>query len=110
MSGDGHTAMASPGNQRQFGESALRLRVGGVLVFLVLLGAAFSLFSSRFLTIENARIIAFNAAILIVAACAVSVVVITRNLDVSIGSIMGLAGYFAADLAARFRSWASRFS
>jgi len=85
----------------RFAERALRLRVGGVLAFLVLLSLAFGMASGRFFTVENARIIAFNAAILVIAACAEALVVITRNLDVSIGSIMGLAGYLAADLVSR---------
>jgi len=90
-----------PVTGNRFAERALRVRVGGVLVFLVLLSFAFGVASRRFLTVENARIIAFNAAILVIAACAEALVVITRNLDVSIGSIMGLAGYLAADLVAR---------
>jgi rhamnose transport system permease protein len=97
-----HSPPASPDTGNRFAERALRLRVGGVLVFMVLLSAAFGIASPRYLTVENARIIAFNAAILIIAACAEALVVITRNLDVSVGSVMGMAGYLAADLVARF--------
>lgn len=85
----------------RFADRALRLRVAGVLVFLVMLSLGFTAASPRFLTVGNARIIAFNAAILVIAASAEALVVLTRNLDVSIGSIMGLAGYLAADLIAR---------
>jgi len=85
----------------RFAERALRLRVAGVLAFLLLLAIGFTSASPRFLTVGNARIIAFNAAILVIAAAAEALVVLTRNLDVSVGSVMGLAGYLAADLIAR---------
>ena len=37
---------------------------------------------------------------LAIAACAQAVVLITRNLDVSVGSMMGLTAYLTADWAA----------
>ncbi|MGC3999789.1 MAG: ABC transporter permease [Anaeromyxobacter sp.] len=84
----------------QLSRNTLRLRV--VSVFLTFLGvvAAFGLTTQNFLTPQNARIIAFNAAILTVVACAEAIVVVTRNLDVSVGSMIGLAGYVAAKFAA----------
>jgi rhamnose transport system permease protein len=87
--------------RRDFGAIALRLRVSGVLTFIVLLGLAFSLLSSRFLTPQNLSVIASNAAILAIVAAAQAVVLLTRNLDVSVGSIMGFAAYLAADFAAQ---------
>src|SRR5947209_7714296 len=83
------------------GEFALRLRVSGVLAFIVLLGALFGLLSPRFLNPQNLEVIASNAAILAIVAAAQAVVLLTRNLDVSVGSIMGFAAYLTADYAAR---------
>jgi rhamnose transport system permease protein len=85
----------------RLGEIALRLRVSGVLAFLVILCLGFSLFSGRFLTAQNLSVIASNAAILAIVACAQALVLLTRNLDVSVGSIMGVAAYLTADFAAR---------
>jgi rhamnose transport system permease protein len=82
------------------GEFALRLRVSGVLAFIVLLALVFSLLSPRFLTAQNLEVIASNAAILAIVAAAQAVVLLTRNLDVSVGSIMGFAAYLTADFAA----------
>jgi rhamnose transport system permease protein len=91
---------AAPPPRRRIGEIALRLRVSGVVAFLVLLGAVFALLSPQFLTIQNLTIIASNASILAIVAAAQAVVLLTRNLDVSVGAIMGLAAYLTADYAA----------
>ena len=88
-------------NENKLANLALQFRISGVLGFVVLLFIVFSLLNRRFFDLQNIRVIAFNAAILIVAACAEAVVVLTRNLDVSIGSIMGLAAYLSADVASR---------
>jgi rhamnose transport system permease protein len=78
----------------------LRMREIGVLAFLVLLGVLFSALTTRFWSIQNLTTVASSAAILAIAACAQGVVLLTRNLDVSVGSIMGFAGYLTADFAA----------
>jgi rhamnose transport system permease protein len=80
--------------------NTLRLRV--VSVFLSFLGVvtAFALTTENFATFQNLKVIAFNASLLTIVACAEAVVVVTRNLDVSVGSILGLAGYVAAKFAA----------
>jgi rhamnose transport system permease protein len=80
--------------------NTLRLRVFSVLFTLVALIVAFALTTPNFLTFQNLRVIAFNAALLTIVACAEALVVITRNLDVSVGSIIGLAGFVAAKFAA----------
>ena len=81
---------------------ALRVRVLGVTAFMVLLAVFFTITTDRFLTVDNLLVVAFNAAILAIVAVAVSIVLITRNLDLSVGSVMGLAGYLWADASATF--------
>jgi rhamnose transport system permease protein len=78
----------------------LRMREIGVLAFLVALGALFSLLTETFSNVQNLTTVATSAAILAIAACAQGVVLLTRNLDVSVGSIMGCAAYLTADFAA----------
>jgi rhamnose transport system permease protein len=94
-------ALPVEGPQRSFGQFALRFRVSGVLAFLILLSAGFALLRPQFLTPENLSAILSNAAILMIVAAAQAVILITRNLDVSVGSIMGFAAYLTADFAAR---------
>jgi rhamnose transport system permease protein len=94
-------ALAAEAPQRTLGQFALRLRVSGVLAFLILLGAAFALLRPQFVTPTNLSAILSNSAILMIVAGAQGVLLITRNLDVSVGSIMGFAAYLTADFAAR---------
>jgi rhamnose transport system permease protein len=82
--------------------NSLRLRVVSVFLSFIAVMAVFSLTTPNFLTLQNFKIIAFNAALLTIVACAEAMVVLTRNLDVSVGSIIGLAGYVAAKFAASF--------
>lgn len=84
------------------GAAALRVRFLGVLVFLGLLIVTFSVLSPRFLSWDNGRSILFSAAILMIAAVGQTVVVLTGNLDISVGSIMGLTAYVVYDLSGTF--------
>jgi rhamnose transport system permease protein len=87
--------------RRSFSEFALRLRVSGVLAFLFIVGLIFSLLTPRFFTVQNASAIASNAAILSIVAAAQAIVLLTRNVDVSVGSMMGFSAYLTADFASR---------
>jgi rhamnose transport system permease protein len=81
------------------GAAALRVRFLGVVVFLVLLILVFSLLAPRFLTLGNGRSVLFTAAILAIAAAGQTLVVLTGNLDLSVGSIMGVSAYVVFDVA-----------
>jgi rhamnose transport system permease protein len=84
------------------GAAALKIRFLGVVVFLLLLCATFSVLSPRFFTFDNGRSILFSAAILLIAAVGQALVVLTGNLDLSVGSIMGLSAYVIYDVAGQF--------
>lgn len=94
------TSAAPKPQPRSLMRVALRLREAGVLGFLVVLGVVFALLNDRFLTIQNLTTVASAASILAIAACAQAIVLLTRNLDVSVGSMMGLVAYLTADYAA----------
>lgn len=96
-----NAVIAAAAPRRSFGQFALKLRVSGVVAFLVILGAIFAVLSPQFLNAQNLSAIVSNAAILSIVAAAQAVVLITRNLDVSVGSIMGFAAYLTADFAAQ---------
>ena len=81
------------------GAAALRVRFIGVIVFQVLLVLVFTALAPRFLTWDNAQSILFTAAILAIAAAGQTLVVLTGNLDLSVGSIMGLSAYIVFDIA-----------
>jgi rhamnose transport system permease protein len=80
----------------------LKNRALGVLLFEVLIIAVFSLVSQRFFTLSNLNTIFLNACIMAILACAEGVVIITRNYDVSIASILALSSYVGFDVIRTF--------
>ena len=77
-------------------------RVLGVLLFELLIAIIFSLTAGRFLTLSNLNTIFLNACILAILACAEGVVIITRNYDVSVASMLALAAFVGFDLIKKF--------
>lgn len=86
----------------QISRNSLRLRLVSVFISFLVLFVVFSFTSPNFFNFQNLKVIAFNASLLTIVACAEAIVVITRNLDVSVGSIIGLAGYVVAKYATAF--------
>ena len=73
--------------------------VSGVLVplsFLLLLCVALSLTAPNFATNNNIKIIAVQAAVVAILACGQTAVIISGNIDLSVGAIMAFAGVAAA--------------
>jgi rhamnose transport system permease protein len=68
-----------------------RARETGIVIFIALLVIGVSLRSPYFLTVENFRDILLNISILAIVALAQSMVIITRGIDLSVGSMVGLA-------------------
>ena len=90
------TAVAAP-KVRQ----ARRLRIGrelGIVVALVLLLAATAIRNPGFLGAQSLRDLLLGATILVVLAVGQTMVVITRNVDLSVGSIVGLVAFATGKL------------
>ena len=77
--------------------TAFRLRELGIAVALLVAVAFFALRSEAFLTSGNWRNIALNVATVVVVAVGQTMVVLTRNIDLSVGSIVGLSAFISAD-------------
>jgi ribose transport system permease protein len=75
--------------------TALRVVQAGPLVILVLLAAAMALLSPYFLTGRNMSNLGFQAAFVAVLALGQLLVIITRGIDLSVGSVVGLAAVLA---------------
>jgi ribose/xylose/arabinose/galactoside ABC-type transport system permease subunit len=76
--------------------AAFRLREIGLVIAL---GAAVLFFAVRapnFLTVGNWQNIAQNVAIVVVVGVGEMLVILTRNIDLSVGSIVGLSAYLSA--------------
>lgn len=70
-----------------------------LLAVLVLLLVVFSLLSDRFASLATAAQILNSMSIVIVVGIGLALVLMTRNIDVSIGSMVGLTAYFGANFA-----------
>lgn len=79
----------------------LKNRAFGVMLFEVVIIIVFSLLAPRFLTFSNLNTIFLNACIMAILACAEGIVIITRNYDVSIASILALSAYVSFDIIAK---------
>ncbi len=85
---------------QQFAETALRLRELGIFAALALSVAFFSLRATNFATVDNWQDIALDVAMVVVVAVGETMVVLTRNIDLSVGSIVGLTAYVSSDTLA----------
>jgi len=76
-----------------------RLQTVVTLLVLVVMMVAFAFLNPRFLTVSNFQNLARNTAPLIISASAMTVVMIARGLDLSVGSVLAASSVVAAALA-----------
>jgi rhamnose transport system permease protein len=81
-------------------EVALRIRELGILLVLALVVAVTAVANPRFLSAQSIRDLLLNASIIALLTVGQTLVVITRNVDLSVGSVLGLAAFMTADLLA----------
>ncbi|MFB9903341.1 ABC transporter permease [Allokutzneria oryzae] len=77
-----------------------RVRELGIALVLLLVVAATALANPRFVEAQNVRDLLLNASIIALLAVGQTVVVITWNVDLSVGSVLGLSAFLTAELAA----------
>lgn len=77
---------------------AFRLREFGVVAALAVIILVFSLTALNFFTFRNVQNVAINVAITLVVGIGEMMVILTRNIDLSVGAILGLSGYISLDL------------
>ncbi len=82
--------------------AVLRLRELPVAVALVSLIVITAALNPRFLTPQSTKDLLLNATIVLILAVGQAVVIITRNVDLSVGSILGLTGFLTGTLFATF--------
>lgn len=69
----------------------VRFRELGIVAFILALAVLVSLRAPAFLSVENFRDILLNIAILVIVALGQMLVIITRGIDLSVGSVIGLS-------------------
>jgi len=75
----------------------LRQRELGLVVALAIVCVAFETQNGNFLSGSYLQDIALSTAILMIAAAGQTLVVVSRNIDLSVGSMLGLGGFVAAN-------------
>jgi D-xylose transport system permease protein len=78
--------------------SALDLRLGLMAVVLAVMAATFHVLTGNFLTPENLYNIAQQTAVVGIVATAISLVIVARHIDLSVGSVIGFVGVLIAYL------------
>lgn len=77
------------------------VRSGGVVIILLVLGLIFALGSEDFLTTSNLLNVALQTSLLAIISIGMTFTLLTAGIDLSVGSMMALAGALAAGLAVR---------
>src|SRR5579884_4423254 len=89
---------SSSGGQRRLVRSVSRIRELGLFIVLLLIVVIVSVQVPRFLALSNIEQILLSVAILAIVAVGETLVVLTRNVDLSVGSMVGFTAFMAADL------------
>src|SRR6201989_757301 len=85
---------------RQIADTLIRARELSLVGVLILLVLGTTLVNPRFLNSQNIRDILLNVAIVALLAVGQTVVVVTRNIDLSVGSVLGIAAFLTGVLFA----------
>jgi rhamnose transport system permease protein len=78
--------------------AVFKARESGIVLALVVLIAFTAIQNSRFLSAQSIRDILLGTAILAVLAVGQAIVMITRNIDLSVGSVLGLSAFAVGSL------------
>jgi rhamnose transport system permease protein len=90
--------------QRGLLQVFVRFREAGIVFIIVVLAVLVSLRNPAFLTADNFRDIVLNISILVIVALAQTMVIITRGIDLSVGSTIGLTAMMVSFTIAAFPS------
>jgi rhamnose transport system permease protein len=85
-------------NPRTLVDFVLRARTFGIVGILALLVIVTTLIQSSFLSGSNIRFILADATLYALVAIGETFVVLTRNVDLSVGSVVGLSAYVSANM------------
>jgi rhamnose transport system permease protein len=98
------TSAAPPGeggtldNPRTLVDFVLRARTFGIVGILILFVAITTIIQSSFLSGSNIRFVLADATLYALVAIGETFVVLTRNVDLSVGSVVGLSAYVSANM------------
>jgi rhamnose transport system permease protein len=85
-------------SSRRLTERVFRVRESGILAVLVAFVAVTTAVQPRFLDLANIQFVLINVTVFALLAVGETMVVVSRNVDLSIGSVVGLSAYLSANL------------
>ncbi|MGH3185916.1 MAG: ABC transporter permease [Streptosporangiaceae bacterium] len=85
-------------SSRRLTERVFRIRESGIIVVLALFVAVTTGVQHRFVSETNIQFILVNTTIYALLALGETMVVISRNVDLSVGSVLGMSAYLSASL------------
>jgi rhamnose transport system permease protein len=85
-------------SSRRLTERVFRIRESGIVVVLALFVAVTAGVQHRFLSDSNIQFVLVNTTIYALLALGETMVVISRNVDLSVGSVLGMSAYLSASL------------
>jgi rhamnose transport system permease protein len=91
-------ASANAENARRLADLVFRLRAFGIVAVLGLLVIVTSSIQPRFLSTQELTFVLLDTMVFALLAVGETMVVLTRNVDLSVGSVLGLSAFLSADL------------
>jgi len=85
-------------SSRRLTERVFRIRESGIIVVLIVFAAITVSIEPRFASQQEAQFILANTTIFALLALGETMVIVSRNVDLSIGSVVGLSAYVSANL------------
>jgi len=91
----------APASSRRLAERVFRIREFGIVAVLAVFVAVTAAIQPRFLSSTNVQFILVDATIFALLAMGETIVVISRNVDLSVGSVLGLSAFLTARMASQ---------
>src|ERR1700721_1113002 len=88
-------------SSRGLAERVFRIRESGIVLVLPLVVAVTAGLQHRFLSASNVQFVLVNTVIFALLALGETMVVVSRNVDLSVGSVLGMSAYLSANLFGR---------
>lgn len=88
-------------SSRRLVDAIFRVRELGIIAVLIVFAAVATSFQPRFMDPQNIKFVFSNTVIYALLALGETVVVVSRNVDISVGSVLGLSAYLSSDMFSR---------
>jgi rhamnose transport system permease protein len=85
-------------SSRRLADLVFKIREFGIIAVLAIFVIVTASIQSRFIDSQNIKFIFTNATIYALLALGETMVVVARNIDLSVGSVLGLSAYLSADM------------